>query len=87
MISFDRVDYIFSTVHKFKGLECDSVSLLLTSRVSATPVLNEFSSKVRLLSDFCYKDIPFALPTEASKAALGADEYNLLYVGLTRSEH
>ena len=78
------MDYIFSTVHKFKGLECDSVSLLLTSRVSATPVLNEFSSKVRLLSDFCYNDIPFALPTEASKAALGADEYNLLYVGLTR---
>jgi len=60
-----RVDYIFSTVHKFKGLECDSV---------------------RLLSDFCYNDIPFALPTEASKAALGADEYNLLYVGLTRAK-
>ena len=30
VISCDRVDYIFSTVHKFKGLECDSVSLLLT---------------------------------------------------------
>ena len=50
----------------------------------ATPMHNEVSSKVRLLSDFCYNDIPFALPTEASKAALGADEYNLLYVALTR---
>ena len=30
VISCDRVDYIFSTVHKFKGLECDSVSLLFT---------------------------------------------------------
>jgi len=60
-----RVDYIFSTVHKFKGLECDTV---------------------RLLSDFCYGDIPFTLPTESSKAALGADEYNLLYVALTRAK-
>ena len=24
-----RVDYIFSTVHKFKGLECDTVAHLL----------------------------------------------------------
>ena len=24
-----RVDYIFSTVHKFKGLECDTVTHLL----------------------------------------------------------
>ena len=40
--------------------------------------------QVRLLSDFSYKDIPFTLPTESSKAALGADEYNLLYVALTR---
>ena len=40
--------------------------------------------QVRLLSDFSYKDIPFTLPTEDSKAALGADEYNLLYVALTR---
>ena len=40
--------------------------------------------QVRLLSDFCYGDIPFTLPTESSKAALGADEYNLLYVALTR---
>ena len=36
------------------------------------------------MSDFCYKDIPFELPTESSKAALGPDEYNLLYVALTR---
>ena len=36
------------------------------------------------MSDFCYGDIPFTLPTESSKAALGADEYNLLYVALTR---
>ena len=40
--------------------------------------------QVRLLNDFNYTDIPFTLPTESSKAALGADEYNLLYVALTR---
>ena len=43
--------------------------------------------QVRLLSDFSYSDIPFTLPTESSKAALGADEYNLLYVALTRFLH
>ena len=36
------------------------------------------------MNDFNYTDIPFTLPTESSKAALGADEYNLLYVALTR---
>ena len=41
---------------------------------------------MRLLSDFCYGDVPFTLPTAETKAALGADEYNLLYVALTRAK-
>ena len=60
-----KVKYIFSTVHKFKGLECDTV---------------------RLLDDFNYLDIPHRRPSMASRETLGEDEFNLLYVALTRAK-
>ena len=60
----------------------------MLSVIIASVVLKTFQTlQVRLLSDFSYSDIPFTLPTESSKAALGADEYNLLYVALTRFLH
>jgi len=55
------VNYIFSTVHKFKGLECPTV---------------------RLLDDFFLDaNLPLAVPRD-----IEPDEFNLVYVALTRAK-
>jgi len=56
------VNYIFSTVHKFKGLEC---------------------STVRLLDDFFLSpNLPYQIPRDQEDT----DEFNLVYVALTRAK-
>jgi len=57
-----QVDIVFSTVHKFKGLEMDTV---------------------RLLDDFFYTGIPYVKPQQNR---IKVDEFNLLYVALTRAK-
>jgi len=63
------VKYVFSTVHKFKGLECDTV---------------------RLLDDFFYSGLPRERPglwhETDERGGQVEDEYNLLYVALTRAK-
>jgi len=68
-----RVKFVFSTVHKFKGLEMDNV---------------------RLLDDFNYIGIPYESPYynpvtghwEVPGCMTEIDEFNLLYVALTRAK-
>ena len=57
-----QVQIVFSTVHKFKGLEMDTV---------------------RLLDDFFYTGIPYRRPLQNR---VEVDEFNLLYVALTRAK-
>jgi len=54
-----EVRFVFSTVHKFKGLEMDNV---------------------RLLDDFSYQRLPYSVPEH------DGEEFNLLYVALTRAK-
>ena len=60
-----RVTYVFSTVHKFKGLEMENV---------------------RLLDDFYYDGIPYSNPRHQDQERKEREEFNLLYVALTRAK-
>jgi len=64
----DTVKYIFSTVHRFKGLECEVV---------------------RLLDDFYIPDQLLHGRDTAMREDQASlkEEYNLLYVALTRAKH
>ena len=67
----DNVKYIFSTVHRFKGLECDVVRLLDDFAIPDDGQLGGSSTRRLQVQD---------------RVAL-KEEYNLLYVGLTRAKH
>lgn len=74
-VARDEAEVIFSTVHKAKGQDFDTVE-----------VLDDFTNgeKIKAMLDIARKDPAFAAKLDTNKVA---EEINMLYVALTRAKN